>query len=237
MNKILGKVVGDVTTTPIAISNMANALKGNATGCQLVLTDVSPIQHDIIACEDVGTTSIFRSGKNLLPVTRTLSFPADTNYSADCHIPSPFTLSLRMVVDTVPTPKATFIKLVYDDGTEEAITPFSWSVTTAGTYKKTKTIDNGKVLKQVVFLNWSAMTGSVYDAQIELGKTATAFEAYVEPIEYDSNQEPIKIPSLYPTTVLYGLVGVEVITAEYNRDINKVIANLENALLSLGGNV
>lgn len=237
MNKISGKVIGNTTTTPIAISNMANALKGNVTGGHLVLTDVSPIPHDIIACEDVGTTSIFRSGKNLLPVTRTLSFPADANYSVDCHISSPFTLSLRMVVDTVSALKATFIKLVYDDGTEEALTLNAWGITTAGTYKKSKTIDNGKILKQVVFLNWCAMVGSVYDAQIEFGTTSTEFEPYVEPIEYDSNQEPIKIPSLYPTTVLYGLVGSEVITAEYNRDINKVIANLENTLLSLGGNI
>ena len=81
------------------------------------------------------------------------------------------------------------------------------------------------------------MTGRVYEVQVELGSNATAYEPYVEPIEYPSDQEPLKIPSLYPTTVLYEAGGYGLVTAEYNRDINKVIANLENAILSLGGNV
>ena len=215
-----------------------NVLKGQASGYGVVLTDISPIEHEIIAREDIGATAIIRCGKNLLPLERELTFPNDNNHTINCYIPTPFTLSLRLAIDAVTSPKAAFLKFVYDDGTEEPITFNSWSIASgSGTYKKNKTINNGKVLKQIVFLNWTAMTGRVYEVQVELGSNATAYEPYVEPIEYPSDQEPLKIPSLYPTTVLYEAGGYGLVTAEYNRDINKVIANLENAILSLGGNV
>ena len=77
-------------------------------------------------------------------------------------------------------------------------------------------------------------TYSFENVQLEFGSEKTEHEPYVEPIAYMSNKEPIKIPSLCPTTVLVTESG-STITAEYNRDLNKVIANLESALISSTG--
>lgn len=215
----------------------ANALKGTATGNPLVLTDVSPITHEMTVTEPVGGMDVARAGKNWLPLERELSFPNDNSYTINCLIPAPFTLSLRLVIDAFTLPKATFLKLVYDDGTEEPLTFNAWDIAGSGTYKKNKTINNGKVLTQLVFLNWTNMTGRACEVQVELGSNATAYEPYDRVDWYFSDNELLKIPSLYPTTVICSLNGGNAVTAEYNRDINKAFSELQNALLSLGGNV
>lgn len=268
MNKILGKVVGNTTATPIAVSNMANALKGSASGNILVLTDVSPIQHDIIACEDVGSTDIVRRGKNMFdykawveycngaggsgasedvvyagedcfsyvdrPQDTTLRFSISGGYIENTQ----YTFTLEAAVSSNASGKLTPIFLVhYTDGSNDYIqaTIYDNKFT-----KITLTTDANKTIKGFRVPTNSAST-TIYikkNMQIEIGANSTESEPYVEPVGYysSSGNTPIKIPSLYPTTVLHGLIGSEIVTAEYNRDINKVIANLENALLSLGGN-
>ena len=75
--------------------------------------------------------------------------------------------------------------------------------------------------------------------QFEIGKAVTEYEPYIEPASYpisaDGTVEDVK--SIYPnTTLLTDTQGV-LIECEYNKDINKVIENLTNAIISLGGNV
>lgn len=86
------------------------------------------------------------------------------------------------------------------------------------------------------------------EIQLEIGKKATDYEPFIEPIEYrleggyndnwewvyDWN-EPI-IP-LYDTTSLVATNDEAFLTAEYNKDINKAFEELYNAIISLGGNV
>jgi hypothetical protein len=80
-----------------------------------------------------------------------------------------------------------------------------------------------------------ALSGTAY-FQIELGRgTATEFEQYKEPETYNGAVE--SVPSLYPTTTLLTDTEGVTITAEYNKDTNKVIEILVNAIISLGGNV
>lgn len=75
--------------------------------------------------------------------------------------------------------------------------------------------------------------------QIELGTTATEYEPYKMPTEYtpavDGTVSGVK--SLYPTTTLMTDTEGAIIEAEYNRDINKAFAELQQAIISLGGNV
>ena len=74
--------------------------------------------------------------------------------------------------------------------------------------------------------------------QIELGTTATEYEPYKMPTEYtpaaDGTVSGVK--SLYPTTTLMTDTNGAIIEAEYNRDINKAFAELQQAILSMGGN-
>lgn len=78
----------------------------------------------------------------------------------------------------------------------------------------------------------------VFKPQIELGSTATEYEPYKTPTEYtpaaDGTVSGVK--SLYPTTTLMNNTAGVIIDAEYNRDINKAFAELQQAILSMGGN-
>lgn len=75
--------------------------------------------------------------------------------------------------------------------------------------------------------------------QIELGPTATTYEPFKPPTEYTPAADGIvsDVKSLYPTTTLITNTAGVIIEAEYNRDINKAFAELQQAILSMGGNV
>lgn len=77
----------------------------------------------------------------------------------------------------------------------------------------------------------------VFKPQLELGSTATAYEPYTA-AEYtpaaDGTVSGVK--SLYPTTTLMTDTEGAIIEAEYNRDINKAFAKMQQAILSMGGN-
>ena len=74
--------------------------------------------------------------------------------------------------------------------------------------------------------------------QIEEG-TLTDYEPGIEPTVYDVKADGTVegVTSLYPNTTLYTDTSGAVIDCTYNRDINKAFAELQNALISLGGNV
>lgn len=273
MNKILGKVVGGATTTPIAISNMANALKGQAKGCPLIITDISPIKHDITASEDVGATSIVRCGKNLVDLfgrtegntaswsakesavrkfefdkyyvglTAANAFNRDnvTEYKLDGDT---WEITSKAAGYSVAFPVRVLPNTQYACGASVYGTLSLALYDKDGVFIKTQSSTRAFVTPEnceiaVVCLIPAAVNTSYQfkDVQLEFGSAKTEYETYVEPIEYTSNQEPIKTPSLYPTTVLYETGGAGTVTAEYNRDINKAFAELQNAMISLGGNV
>lgn len=95
----------------------------------------------------------------------------------------------------------------------------------------------------------------IFKVQYELGSTATAYTPYISDltsiivtrygtVETDSPQTYIPaadgtisgVKSLYPTTTLMTDTEEAIISAEYNRDINKAFAELQQAILSMGGN-
>ncbi len=95
-----------------------------------------------------------------------------------------------------------------------------------------------------VFLQSMAEVGEVMTIagfQLEVGTTATAYEPYIEPIEYpvsaDGAVEGIT-PYKDTTTLVTDTAGA-VIDCTYNRDVNKVITDLENKfntlLATIGG--
>lgn len=74
--------------------------------------------------------------------------------------------------------------------------------------------------------------------QLECGTVATEFESYREPVTYTPKSDgEISIASVYPSmTFIPDTEGVT-LSVEYNRDINKAFAELQAALISMGGNV
>ena len=74
--------------------------------------------------------------------------------------------------------------------------------------------------------------------QIEEGATATECEPFVEPTTYTADENGrLTLPSVYPSMTVYTKNDGIKVNAQYNRDINKVIKSLVDAVVSLGGKV
>lgn len=290
MNKILGKVVGNTTATPMRVPDwlqkdssksdfiknkpdVANVLKGSASGNPLVLTDVSPIEHEILVSDVADDVTITRMGKNLLgcagnfrpssggvtleydnetqiftlngtPTTTntiTLNFSAYLASKPKLKVGSSYVLSLEHISGEYLNNGGDNVFYIGHASTSDGRAENWTNVGLAQSGKKTRiaTASNNYLTGAWIYIGSPtgvSFTDYKFRVQLENGDTATEFTPFVEPVEYIGNHlDGIKIPSLYPTTVLYEPGGGEV-RAEYNRDINKVIANLENAILTLGGN-
>ena len=60
----------------------------------------------------------------------------------------------------------------------------------------------------------------------------------VKATEYEEYKPPVDgVVWVHPTTTLVADTPDAIIEATYNRDINKAFAELQNALLSMGGNI
>lgn len=79
----------------------------------------------------------------------------------------------------------------------------------------------------------------VFKPQIEYGSSKTEYEPYVEPLTALAEEDgTVKgVMSLYPTTALATDATGVTIDMAYNRDINKAFAELQQAIISLGGNI
>ncbi len=76
----------------------------------------------------------------------------------------------------------------------------------------------------------------IITAQVELGSSVTEHEPYIEPTTQTVMADGTAFDSVYPSmTFIPEKDGVE-LSVEYNRDINKAIAELYAALVSVGGN-
>lgn len=96
---------------------------------------------------------------------------------------------------------------------------------------------NNKTLS-ITIPNGTTVDKTIYP-QIEYGTTATEYEPYKEPITYPIAEDGTVegVTSNYPTTTLTTDTEGIVLDVEYNRDINKAFAELQNAMISLGGNI
>lgn len=107
--------------------------------------------------------------------------------------------------------------------------------------KLSVTYTGGKSINSFwILLNSNKLLIEYDTLQIECGKTATEYEAYngqMYSVNADGTVEGVKL--LHPVTYLTTDVDNEnaVIHCDYNKDSNKVIEKLTNAIISLGGNV
>lgn len=104
----------------------------------------------------------------------------------------------------------------------------------------TFTCNEDCTITAITFWNVASETDKTYsDFQLEIGSTATDYEPYKECAEYTPNADGTVegVTSLYPNTTLVTDTEGVLIDCEYNRDINKAFAELQQAIISLGGNV
>lgn len=80
-------------------------------------------------------------------------------------------------------------------------------------------------------------TTTLTDIQIETGMAVSEYEPYIEPTTHTVVADGSAFESVYPSmTFVPETDGVE-LSVEYNRDINKAFAQLQAALISMGGNI
>ena len=115
-------------------------------------------------------------------------------------------------------------------------------------------VDYNRVLFKIYIAKGTTVNNLVFKPQMERGSAATPFAPYLldvttvtvtryGAVETDSPQTYTPavdgtvsgVKSLYPTTTLTTNNSGAIINAEYNRDINKAFAELQQAIISLGG--
>lgn len=89
--------------------------------------------------------------------------------------------------------------------------------------------DVARIYCRIAIMQGFTANNLVFKPQLEKGTVATEYEPFIEPVEVDKDN----VISLYPTTTLYSDTSGVLIEAEYNRDLNKVIAEIYNAIANL----
>ena len=201
---------------------------------------------------DFSTVTVTRCGKNLLSVMSL--YPTITNNAVLIHFKSGQTYTLSMTstyeqyrimlfgtdingtaFDATSADNDKYIQGMYTGNTGRLQNKANQTAKTLSLKCNTDCI-----ITAIVFWNAANESEKTYfNFQLELGTAATEYEPYKTLTEYTPAADGTvsDITSLYPTTTLMTNVEGAIIEAEYNRDINKAFAEMQQAILSLGGNV
>jgi hypothetical protein len=236
------------------VQSFSNALKGEASGATVSFNDVSPVTHEI-SVKVTGATKLIKQGKNLFDISRMVLVPPPTasyckistigedyleittpaNYSGNGYCNSGN--KLGTLCPSLKEGMQVTLSFIID-GKQNNYFYF----TSAGVWRN----GESKLITKEILNDNIIMYGSTTDnavirisnIQVEIG-AATEYERYIEPVEYPVNADGtvIGVNSIYPNTTLLTDTNGAIISAEYNKDINKVFQELYNAIISLGGNV
>lgn len=239
----------------------ANAIKGSAGGTSVRLDDVSPVEHDVKVIardesqtiDNLETVTVSRYRKNLLDPAiiqgsgvgsfrregDTFFVEPDSNGSiygmkmpglkGILRVGGTYVASVKEV--SAYDSAAWGWRIAYKDGTYSNIN-----------YKKTLKFTVDKPISGLLFYfgfpyNGGAVTATGF--QLEIGAVETEYTPYEEPETYSVSADGTVegITSISPDMSLVTDTDGVIIECEYNRDTNKVIEKLTNAIISLGGNV
>ena len=212
------------------IGNCAGAIKGNEIGSAVRADGVSPlggrVRIGVSGIAPDGSVRIFTCGKNLAAVNN-VTVPHSDTVLFRGDITGSFCLSYKNRLSGNINPNVGIITCIVD-GVER------W--TTGGT---TLPFTFSGRLTDVILYNWNGATeGGIEDIQLELGSVQTDYEPYNEGecIEL-TDREWAEVGAIFPSMTVYSDTDTAILTLDYNKDINKVIERLVNAIISLGGNI
>lgn len=190
--------------------------------------------------DDVSQATLSATGKNLIPypyadTTKTMNGVTFTDNGDG---------SITIKGKKEDTSKSSYF--ILSRGIDFGATSFGdgsdWSKTsyTNGIYTIGKGMyynSNGKVLS-INIPNNLEIDETVYP-QLEVGESATPYEPYIQPTSYTPNADGTVegVKSIYPTTTLMADTQGVLIDAEYIRDLNGVVDELTDAIISLGGDI
>lgn len=241
-----------------ATNEFSNALKGAKLGEAVAMPDVSPIEHDLgvrvssKSLLDVSAVKLLAQGKNLIhypyyDTTKTTNGITFTD-NGDGSITMNRTSSARTVFylskKDIPINETSIFSGVSPNS--GYIVEMKY-IDAGGTTKYTNDSGSGRAFQKgdtiqfiyIVIESGVTLNNVTIYPQLEIGPSATAYEPYIEPVEYSVNADGSVsgLKSIFPCTTLMTDTEGALIECEYNRDINKAFAELQQAIISLGGNV
>lgn len=237
----------------------ANALKGAASGKSITMTDVSPIAHkmavEVSGVENLTAVKVKTCGKNLIDFFNISAQQSITFTNSDG---SPGTKTGYLLNGLSPGEKytisfsfnnnsniCTFLYL-YDIDENWILQPIGYTnyLTTTQVESNPKTFTAAEGHHYLITRGASyAITSAEIDKfstfQVEHGDNKTKYEAYITPTEYSVNDDGTvdNVESIYPNMTIYTETDGATIGCQYNRDINKAFEELQQAIISLGGNI
>lgn len=205
-------------------------------------TDYTPYVPDLTAVK------VSRCGKNLFDNNKLSEWGltlSDGKYTGSVSVLNSKTLfssfksntryTISVKASNASKSSATLlISINYTDGTTQTV--IRVNSTTEKVYSFTSTAN--KSISNITSTYYDVDTINIAYIQIEEGTIATEYEPY-KGADYTPTADGTVegVTSLYPNTTLMTDTEGVLIDCEYNRDINKAFAELQQAIISLGGNV
>lgn len=246
-----------------ATKNFANSVKGSAKGSSIILEDASPVEHvmDIrissknlfdvskITASESSAEHISEVGADYLIVTTPDGYTSN-GYCGTQVTLKEFCPQLEIgKIYTLNAETESAIKCIY-----LAAAAHSWN------FGNQLTITESMLNSKVVFYGLSAKNGQgtgdckISSIQIEEGEASTEYTPYIDPsavilsvengttgeiTEYAPNADGTveNVLSASPDMTIFTDAEGAIVSVEYNRDLQKIIESLINAVISLGGTI
>lgn len=239
------------------LTQCANVIKGTISGTEALVKDVAPIPHTLeITTEPNANVTLW--GKNLFDVTpikgKTVSINGGTltcdenGYISGSGTPTGGCAFAAYRLDNLPKNR---LMVLSRHGESTNLAAVIYLKDKNGNNLAYSGVDSSKAqasCKPSNYPNFAyatievkrsgnnyEMSGGMY-LQLEIGNQTTDYEPALPPITYTANEEGVVegATSISPSLTF---VADKETTIKYNRDTNKVIEELTQAIISLGGNV
>ena len=239
--------------------NYSNAVKGFCKGELIRIDDVSPNKH-MVKCKT--SVPIRVSSKNMISYPYAMSGKTSNgitftvNHDNTITVKGTATANVGFTIVSLQQMLKTPIGTYYLSGCPAGGSKNTYYLqavwyknnayqtqiedTGSGMILKNSAIDRGDVAIQITIKAGTELPddGITFKPQFELGSNASPYEPPTTGSWYtpDNNNMVEFVSNATSMTIVTDTKGVEV-ECEYNRDANKVIEKLTNAIISLGGNV
>ena len=244
---------------------LCNALKGSKSGSVIRIDDVSPtsektkIQLTSDTVTDFSSFTLKAFGKNLIPYPYTktshtrdgITYTVSENGAITANgTATKFTSFTCVSTSSLSLSKGNYVLssgVKNDNSTVTFGLSFGYkysssartSLSTVGGKVSISLSEDALCDLLIVIQEGQTLNNVVFKPQIEVGTVATEYESYKEPLTYSSAADGTigEVSISQPVATLVTDTSGVVITAEYSKDINKAFAELQQAVILLGGEI
>lgn len=231
------------------LGNVSNAFKGNASGELIVLDDVSPIVHNMDVKVSDGVSKLYVCNKNLVPFPYIrgsgtidgIEFTVLGDGGIKVKGTNTSSTSVTFFLDANSInynskrvlKKGTYFVSGTKNDVEVRASYFSSPDSERGSVAAPAKFTVGDGARVAVFI--SIRTGKTVDEvvypMLEIGETETEYVKGIASKDYVIENGVVKgVTSAYPTTVIFADKDGSVVDVEYNKDLNKVFGDIDEAL-------